>query len=231
MKCPEGWVKSNKVGSGHWAKVYRVCCGDDCRYIMKQYGRKNFNMKDFVREVKIQTILAKAKIAPMIHHVDKDKRIIVMDALQLNFVQFVQRELEKNTLLSTKQKNIRVAVQEIIAIIKQMHRKNIAHNDLEHGGNIMMNAQRKWLLIDFGISIQNANEIEKKDDFDQLWNMMFTWAQDSRQTLAVFSPTLQIIDTARNNGVKRENFYEYLKTVKYPPGFIEFLRKSIREQM
>jgi serine/threonine protein kinase len=87
LTVQENWIRKENIGKGSYGTVYRACCEDNCSFVMKQLRKRNFDKKQFIKEIKMQSalLLAPRKITPTIHYVDEQRRIIVMDALNQDF--------------------------------------------------------------------------------------------------------------------------------------------------
>jgi len=125
---------------------------NDSPCVLKQF--KSAKSKDRLsREATLQSEAAELGIAPLIYHVDYDKKQIFMEGIQYLFIDVVKSRSPPTVTHAEKQ--------QIVNIFNSLDARGVFHND-GNARNLMINDDMKIYLIDYGMSRRIDSKLLKK---------------------------------------------------------------------
>ena len=173
-RCLKQLEIEEEVGQGAFGTTYKVKDGKHVRALkiqeitFRSFDKKLLPLKevcDRLRQVKNEVenlrYAGSIGISPKVHD-----DFICIDHLQSKIYSYIlmdyidgemlEKWLEKNTL-TQKDKN------KLIGLLEKLHKKKILHQDL-HSNNIMVSENRRFYLIDYGLSRDNNESFRLEMD-------------------------------------------------------------------
>lgn len=154
MKLVNNYLLLKKIGKGTWGKVF---ISTDI-YTKKNYAIKKINLKDLFKTQKsISQFIREIKLMKSLEHPNILKLEKVLVSLNGNYAYLILKLAEHGSVDSLIKQNVNISLSSILSIIKQIsyalmfiHSKEYVHHDIKPG-NILIDADGKALLSDFGI--------------------------------------------------------------------------------
>lgn len=137
---------------GKYGKVYDLCCGENCSYVLKFQSIDKFK-KEYHNHIQVNKLLP--GIAPKILDVREceDGASIIMEKMDKTLYEVLEEIKNSDDDDFTKLKRKLEIQNKLKEMVKIMHYHGIIHNDL-HGYNIMCkyinDKEMEWKFIDFG---------------------------------------------------------------------------------
>jgi tRNA A-37 threonylcarbamoyl transferase component Bud32 len=161
------YVKLRQLGNkGKDGRTFLVKKPHSAKELAMKTFRKNKSVKEFEKEVMFQKKAASKGISPKIVDFDVNEKYIVMEKLDRDLLDIIDKQKGKLKLTQEKQ---------IIEIFKKLDDLGIFHGD-SNSLNIMekecSDGQKKLYIIDFGFSALVDDKFKKKYNTD-VPNMTF----------------------------------------------------------
>ena len=167
--CKKGWDFHNRIGEGHFGRIYVICKDNKCNYVAKVIGvDSNGEKKDMINEVTIlQNIYNKTTSNPIVPKVcDSYTCDVPFDGLfglntrQLGIIIMERLDGSLKNLLDKNIDNIKLVVEQAFECVRELNRLDILHRDMsiDNIGYQYTGEKYHIKIIDFGHAIRKGEK-------------------------------------------------------------------------
>jgi tRNA A-37 threonylcarbamoyl transferase component Bud32 len=156
------WELDSKIGEGAYGDVYKACCEDSCKYVLKwqKFVGGEISPNTVKKEIENQELFAKLGFAVPVteSHICEEGAFIIMPSLKKTLAESVKKDSVK-TIISN--------VYQVLDMLEAIHDEGYYHGD-PHLENIMYSiSEDRFYFIDLESVGKISDSYPESEDFSR----------------------------------------------------------------